>query len=247
MLNKVNVNLESTMILIAGIILAISSFFVVNIDISGYSTISVVFITALALPSLLAIIKNLEGRGLALILLLGVYAILIETAAIITGFPYSEFHYTDAIGLKIFGYTPFTVPFAWLPLFIGSAYLATKFTERRFLFLIIATVFVVLSDIVIDPAAVALKFWVWESYGPFYGVPLQNFMGWVLSGFIAALIYLLLLGDRYKDIPDGAVSSLYLIMCFWTAACLFLGLELPFLSGLILIAVILRKSHFKIW
>ncbi|MGB9838361.1 bisanhydrobacterioruberin hydratase CruF [Methanothermobacter sp.] len=238
---------KSIIILLVGIILAFSSYFVTRVNIGGYSAVSVVFIISMALPSFISIIRDLRGRGVILILVLGAYAILIETAAIVTGFPYSEFHYTGLIGLKILGHTPFTVPFAWLPLFLGSAYLAKESTGGKLKFLGLSTILVVLTDVVIDPAAVALNFWVWSDPGIFYAVPLQNFAGWVLSGFIASLILLVVLGDSVKEMKAGTISSLYLIMCFWTAACLFLGLEIPFITGLTLLALILIKTGSKLW
>ncbi|MGJ7029448.1 MULTISPECIES: hypothetical protein [Methanothermobacter] len=48
-------NLKSAVILFTGLILATVSYFVVNVNISGYSIISVLFIMALAVPSFLAI------------------------------------------------------------------------------------------------------------------------------------------------------------------------------------------------
>lgn len=97
---------KSIIILLVGIILAFSSYFVANVDIGGYSAVSVVFIISMALPSFISVIRDLRSRGVILILVLGAYAILIETLAIVTGFPYSEFHYTGLIGLKILGHTP---------------------------------------------------------------------------------------------------------------------------------------------
>ncbi|WP_226891206.1 bisanhydrobacterioruberin hydratase CruF [Methanothermobacter thermautotrophicus] len=237
----------SIVILLTGILLAVSSYFVSGVRIEGYWILSVIFIISMAVPSFISTMGSLKSRGFLLILLLGIYAISIETLAIITGFPYSEFHYGDMIGLKILGYTPFTVPFAWLPLFLGSAYLAKESVEGRAKFMVLATLIAVLTDVVIDPAAVNLRFWVWENPGIFYGVPLQNFAGWILSGLGAAMISLLVAGDSLQEMGNGTVSSLYLIMCFWTGVCLFRGLEMPFIVGLTLIALILRTSKFKLW
>lgn len=240
-------NLKSAFILFTGLILATVSYFVVNVNISGYSIISVLFIMALAVPSFLAIIRGMDGRGVILILILGVYAIVLETIAIITGFPYSGFHYTGIIGLKLLGYTPFTVPFAWLPIFLGCAYLAKESVDGLPGFLLLTAFLAVLCDMVIDPMAVALRFWVWDNPGIFYGVPLQNFAGWLLTGFLAALILLAVLRDGFREMPEGSVSSLYLIMCFWTAASLFTGLEVPFITGTVIITLILYRTGLRLW
>jgi len=44
---------------------------------------------------------------------------------------------------------------------------------------------VVTMDLVLDPAAVSLGFWAYDAGGVFYGVPLSNYLGWVLSAAVA--------------------------------------------------------------
>ena len=51
---------------------------------------------------------------------------------------------------------------------------------------VIATV--LLMDVVLDPGAVALGFWVYPGGGAFYGVPLSNYAGWVLSATVAVVV-----------------------------------------------------------
>ncbi|HSO25767.1 MAG TPA: bisanhydrobacterioruberin hydratase CruF [Methanobacteriaceae archaeon] len=247
----------SKIILISGIFLIIAAFFVSNVPISSdTSIISVIFIICLALPCFYAAIIWLGWKnGIILLGILSAYALIIETFAIITGFPYSEFQYNDLIGFKLFGYTPFTVPFAWLPLFLGSLYVASnlKIKDKKletWQILIVSTILVLLTDIVLDPAAVALKFWIWEDYGAFYGVPLMNFTGWVLSGFLASLISILILKlmkIRITDSkPPALVSSLFLIMAFWTAVNLYLQLIIPALVGMAMIIFILYVSKKRV-
>jgi len=118
--------------------------------------------------------------------------------AIITGFPYSHFQYTELIGFKILGHTPYTVPFAYVPLFLGCFYIATLNTIVKWKIILLTTFMVLVADMVLDPAAVALKFWVYQSQGIFYGVPLMNFLGWLLSGFMASLITMYFLKTELK-------------------------------------------------
>ena len=51
-----------------------------------------------------------------------------------------------------------------------------------------------------DSAAVALKFWVYESKGFFYGVPLMNFLGWIFSGLLSSIITMLFVKDKLNDL-----------------------------------------------
>jgi len=47
---------------------------------------------------------------------------------------------------------------------------------------------VISMDVVLDPAAVALGFWTYVDGGAFYGVPLSNYAGWVLSATVAVVV-----------------------------------------------------------
>jgi putative membrane protein len=107
---------------------------------------------------------------------------------------------------------------------------------------------VLVADLVLDPAAVALKFWVYESQGFFYGVPLMNFLGWILTGFLSSLITMYFLKNNIYDSnkPEGLVSSLFLILAFWSAVCLYLELILPALIGFTFLTFILLKTKGKI-
>ncbi|EKQ52712.1 MAG: carotene biosynthesis associated membrane protein [Methanobacterium sp. Maddingley MBC34] len=236
--------------------LVIAAFFVANINISSeMASISALFIIILAIPSFIAMIIWLGWKkGLTSIIILSIYAVVIETFAILTGFPYSPFHYTELIGTKLFGYTPFTLPFGYVPLFMGCIYLANLYWQeslpewKNMLKLVIITALLVLTaDLILDPAAVSLNFWVYEYHGIFYGVPLQNFLGWILTGIIAALIGLLLFKKELITLKLPAIlSSLFLIISFWTAVCLYRQLWLPGIIGVLFIFFILNKTKGKV-
>ena len=46
-------------------------------------------------------------------------------------------------------------------------------------------------DLVLDPilSGPTIGAWVWEQGGPFYGVPLQNYVGWIATTFTVYLLY----------------------------------------------------------
>jgi hypothetical protein len=59
-------------------------------------------------------------------------------------------------------------------------------------------------DVLVDPLASgpnALA-WVWEHGGAYYGVPTQNFVGWMLTGFTAIVCYRLY-ERRFRSRPLG--------------------------------------------
>jgi putative membrane protein len=235
---------------ITAVILAIVAFFPARLQISPENAmISGIFIIIMAIPCYVALVVWLGlNKSLSLIIILSIYAISIETFAIITGFPYSSFHYSNLIGFKILGYTPYTVPFAYVPLFVGCFYLATLLSKEKWKIVIFSTLMVLLADMVLDPAAVTLNFWIYDSSGIFYGVPLMNFMGWILTGFLASMISMYLLKDRLDDYnkPPALISSLFLILTFWSAVCIYMGLWIPALIGVMFIVIILQKTNAQI-
>ncbi len=136
----------------------------------------------LALPSFYGLARWLGFLSASrIIVALSILAYLIETIALKTGFPYGTFVYDSLLGSKLFGVTPWTVPFGWVPLLIGvwSLVYSLKPSLKK---IGVGVPLLVLSDMVIDPFAVRAGFWRYLPEGIFFGVPLSNFAGWVLSG-----------------------------------------------------------------
>jgi putative membrane protein len=208
--------------------------------------VSSVFVVLFALPSYWAVVNsNGWKRGLLILVSLGFYALLIESSAIHTGFPYGDFIYKDLLGEKVFGLTPWTVAFAWPPIILLTYWFARVRHERNENFKIwFSTAFdAMLIDLVLDPAAVNLGFWNWREAGFFYGVPLVNFLGWLLSCFVGAIILHALWGN--KKVPESVAYSGLAILWFWTIANVFMVQIIPAVVGFALLALFFRKLHLK--
>jgi len=163
-------------------------------------------------------------RGVALVVGLGLYALVFESVAITTGVPYGRFGYSEVLGPRLFGLAPVTVLLAWTPLILGCLAVTRRSWQ--------AVVLVVVCDLVLDPAAVRLGFWAWDQPGPYYGVPLVNFLGWVVSGSVAVLA----LRRLPRPLPGLLARNLWLVIVFWTAVNAWFGQWLPVLVGLALVA-----------
>jgi putative membrane protein len=106
---------------------------------------------------------------------------------------------------------------------------------------------VLITDLVLDPGAVALNFWQYQWTGIFYGVPFMNFIGWILTGIIASILAVITMGDDFnKPGPRALSSSLFLILSFWSAVCFYLGLYIPALIGVIFILYILYETKARV-
>jgi putative membrane protein len=229
-------------------ILAVAAFFTATQPITpAMSIVSSVFVVLFALPSYYAIIDAKgAGKGLVILSVLGIYALLIESSAIHTGFPYGDFIYNDLLGQKIFGLTPWTVAFAWPPILLIAYWFAQHFTStvathKTLKTLSLTAIGAMAIDVVLDPAAVYLGFWGWEDPGFFYGVPLVNFAGWLLSGFIGAVILHTLWG---KKTPPASIGySGLAILWFWTIANVFMLQVVPVLVGIALLMLFFRTMR----
>jgi putative membrane protein len=223
-----------------------AAFFAVRFPgVPGASAGSYISSLLIALPALAALVAHLgPRRAAAAALVVSAFAYAIESVGVATGFPYGPFSYGDALGPKLFGLVPYLLPVTYVPLVIGAAAAAWgpgRLASR----IIIAALLLVLTDGVLDPGATALGFWTWIEGGPYYGVPLVNSAGWLLSGTVSAAL-LLSIGRADTPPPPGALDSAVLSLAFWTGVAVFSELAFPALLGLVLFALSLaRRSHLK--
>jgi len=203
-----------------------------------YSFVSSLVVVLFAVPCYAGIIRSYgKWFGFQLILMMCVFALILENIAVATGIPYGKFAYRSFIGQNI-GLVPWTVGFAWTPILFGAMSLTRKYlTSSSYAVSIIVTAALMTAfDLVLDPGSVSLGFWVWENSVGFYGVPWSNFLGWMLSSTCAAAVVYLFL--KVKNIESATISplthsSFILMLIFWTAVCLFEQLWIPGLIGCI--------------
>ncbi|CAN5587705.1 carotenoid biosynthesis protein [soil metagenome] len=220
------------------------SVYLSNFTGSGVASLLTPFL--MSLPAILGLFRYLGPRRAGLSLLaLTAFAYAIETIGVVSGFPYGSFHYGDVLGPRVFGVVPYLLPVTYLPLVIGAVAAAWG-TRSRISHIIAAAVLLTLMDGVLDPGAAALGFWVWLDGGLYYGVPLGNYLGWLLSGALAAGIALAV--GRWKEPPlPTMLDSAIIAVAFWTGVAVFTFLPVPALLGAGLFAgLILRRSKLKV-
>lgn len=89
------------------------------------------------------------------------------------------------------GEVPLALPLLFLPI-AANAYLLAGFAlgfgrPRRLARIGLGVAILVGLDLLLDPAAVALGFWSYAAGGAYYGVPLTNVLGWVLSASVVII------------------------------------------------------------
>ncbi|GAB3676631.1 bisanhydrobacterioruberin hydratase [Halopiger thermotolerans] len=146
-------------------------------------------------PLIVGLLPRIDRQALACLGLLTAYTYAIETVGVRTDWPYGAFEYGIELGPMLGGEIPLALPLFFIPLAL-NAYLLSLLVlerwwprglERASVRLPVAVAAVVAVDLVLDPGAVAIGFWRYET-GGYYGVPLSNYRGWLLSGAVAVAL-----------------------------------------------------------
>jgi bisanhydrobacterioruberin hydratase len=196
----------------------------------------------IALPSFVALFGYLGAKRAALVLIsLSAFGYVVETIGVATGLPYGLFYYGDSLGPKAFGLVPYLLPVSYVPLVLGAVAAARPAHPRPAVWILASALLLVAVDAVLDPGAASLGFWIWPEGGVYYGVPLSNFLGWMLSSVLAAALLLAVARPGEDPPPPGLLDGAVLAVAFWTGVAVFSGLALPALLGAALLAHFLRR------
>ena len=200
-----------------------------------FALISSINVVLIALPMLYGLWQWL-GKKVWIIAVMALYAMTIETFAILTGVPYSNFEYGELIGGKI-GVVPWTVGFSWVPILL-FAWLLVRNYRNIWTRIGLGALLMTLFDIVLDPGATALGFWIWEINEGFYNVPWVNFLGWIVSSIIGLVIWETLLRDIKGTVPSKDAQrwmfiSGFVSLIFWIGVNGWIGYWIPAIIGII--------------
>ena len=121
-----------------------------------------------------------------------------ETLSVLTGFPFGNYHYSDILDPKL-GVVPFIIPvsyfcIAYIAWTVGQVLLdqqnSTLQDASVFTLPLIGTFVMVLWDLSFDPYAATMNgAWIWEEGGGYFGVPIENFLGWYLCNFTIFILF----------------------------------------------------------
>jgi len=124
-----------------------------------------------------------------------------EEIGVATGLVYGSYHYTATLGPWL-GSVPVLIPLAWFMLVYPSYVVANLIVDgwpvgtpggRGHLvrLALVGALVMTAWDLVVDPilSGPTVGAWVWERGGPYYGVPVQNYLGWIVTTFTAYVLY----------------------------------------------------------
>ncbi|MEA5578824.1 gamma-carotene 1'-hydroxylase CruF [Anabaena sp. UHCC 0451] len=165
-----------------------------------------------------------------------------------TGFPFGHYSYLSGLGYKIAGLVPFTIPLSWFYVGCVSYLLARVGLEvdkkpslvRHVGAIALGALLLTSWDFVLDPAMsqTSLPFWYWQQPGAFFGMPYQNFAGWMGTGSVFMIVAALLWRNKPIQLERSQLNIPLVVYLanfgFATVMSLAAGFSIPVLLGLLL-------------
>lgn len=146
-----------------------------------------------------------------------VFGFIVEYSQVSKAHP--PYHYTEAV-ISLPGPVPLGICLSW-GIIIYAVLVTTELMNLPRLARALFCGFLAVSiDFVLDPAFVALKFWIWTEPGPWFGVPWVNYVGW----FVIVSSFTLTIQQAQKWIPPGSKGALGdFLVAFLSVVPAFLG------------------------
>jgi putative membrane protein len=190
-----------------------------------------------------------------------------EYVGVKSGLIFGRYYYTDVLGWKILGTVSWPIPLAYFMVLYPSTMMAnlaihgTPVTRKlhwgwSIFAALLGALIMSAWDLTMDPyMSLQQKAWIWTDGGPYFGIPLRNFAGWVLTTFTAGLAYRLI-EHRIPLKPMGHMNKLVVVLPILCYAVLPLGdlamgypeatkAIAPFSMGIAVIAALMRMGEPK--
>ncbi len=179
-----------------------------------------------------------------------------------TGEPFGNYAYTAFLGYRVLDHVPFSIPLSWF--YVGFAtyligHALAGMMQVRPLWpyaVLIGAWLLTVWDLVLDPAmaheSLEVKFWTWSETGPYFGMPLQNFLGWTLTAIVFMTVARLLWrGDPSTDrrkLRIGFPFTVFAFNIFFASALsasvdLWIPILLAVVFGLLPAALVLVRDR----
>lgn len=133
-----------------------------------------------------------------------------ESVGVATGLVYGKYHYSEMLGVKVFGLVPLLIPIAWIMMSYPSLVITLRILPRsknlpiwRLSVAAIGALVMTAWDLAMDPMMSAGGHWVWDEGGAYFNIPIQNFWGWWLTIFVTFAIFLWLARVTPSHYPNA--------------------------------------------
>ncbi len=108
----------------------------------------------------------------------------VEVLGVATGQIFGSYQYGHALGLRVWD-VPLTIGLNWLILIYTIGILLEPYIRLWWLRALAMATLMVLIDVLIEPVAIQIDFWTWNSPD----IPLQNYVAWWVVAFFLAICF----------------------------------------------------------
>ncbi len=173
----------------------------------------------------------------------------VEALGVATKFPFGEYAYSDSLGPAVLG-VPLLIPLAWAMMAYPVLLATQRLAQPGLTTVLIGGWLFAAWDLFLDPQMVSQGYWTWSAVGwtlpGIPGIPLQNFLGWLLTGL--AMMWLL---DRLpRAVAKDGVPTLMLSWVYASnvlAAAVFFGAWPVALWGGICMGIVVIPWWWRSW
>lgn len=141
-------------------------------------------------------------------------SLVIEVIGVLTDFPFGSYTYGDALGPAVLG-VPLLIPLAWAMMAYPVLLATNRLVGPGLPTVLVGGWLFASWDLFLDPQMVREGYWTWSAVTwtlpGIDEIPLQNFLGWLLAGFL--LMWLL---DRLPR--KAAKDGVPILMLSWVYA-----------------------------
>ncbi len=174
-------------VLLIGLLIIFYTVGVVGLSIEEYRSnfLSLSFFNLALSFALLLMGRNLQSLRLYVFIFFAfVVGVGVELIGVHTGYLFGDYAYGESLGVKFYD-VPIIIGINWGMLVIISASVAQRFQMNKFLQAVVASLFMLLLDVIIEPVAVESDYWTWEGDV----IPLFNFVCWFGVALLLQFVY----------------------------------------------------------
>lgn len=143
------------------------------------------------------------------LMVIGVLGFAIEAVGTNTGLIFGNYTYGETLGVKLFR-TPLVMAVNWMVLVYLVYDLLKGWNISFMLKSIVSSVILVIYDFVMEPVAIAMDMWTWDTGNP----PMYNYIGW----FLVSLLFFLYIYRSKLKFENPLSRTLFWLHCIFFGA-----------------------------
>jgi putative membrane protein len=143
------------------------------------------------------------------LVIIGVLGFAVEAVGTNTGLVFGNYTYGKSLGVKLFQ-TPLVMAINWMVLVYLVYDLLKGWNINFILKSFVSSIILVVYDFVMEPVAIKLDMWNWETGNP----PLHNYIGW----FLVSLLFFIYIYRSKLKFDNPLSRTLFLLQCLFFGA-----------------------------